>query len=280
MRVCLVLCLTMLSALAAGAQGGEKALSKLSTAYEARGWEAVGRLNIGRNGMCTGALIEADLVLTAGHCLYSQRTGNTVDPRSITFLAGWREGRAAATRKVRRAVIHPEYVYSGSRTNETVQHDLAILELESPIRLSTIQPFPVGKRPRKGADVGVVSYAKNRADTASIQKLCHVLARPSGTLILSCDVDFGASGAPVFADIDNAPRIVSVVSAMSEIRGRPVAFGTRLAKPLKLMREMLREGAVLNDGAPATVSAKRSKPVKAGKPRVLRGGSGGTFHKP
>ena len=36
------------------------ALTTLMTAYQAQGWEGVGRLNIGRTGMCTGALVAPD----------------------------------------------------------------------------------------------------------------------------------------------------------------------------------------------------------------------------
>ena len=280
MRFALAAILALFACLPVRAEedAGPSELTKLMTSYDARGWEAVGRLNIGWTGMCSGALIAPDLVLTAGHCLYSSKKGELVDPTTIEFLAGFRQGRASAKRRVRRAVIHPDYVYSGPETNETVPYDLAILELQSPIRLPHIQPFPVGKRPRKGDSVGVVSYARSRSDTASIQKVCHVLARPAGTIVLSCNVDFGASGAPVFAEIDGKPQIVSVISAMSTISGRPVAFGTRLYKPLETMKAMLASGATITNKAPSTVAAKRVKPNER---RVLRGGGGGAkFVKP
>ncbi len=246
-------------------------LTKLMTAYDARGWEGVGRLNIGFGGMCTGALIAPDLVLTAGHCLYSANTGDVIDPSLIEFHAGWRNGRASASRKIRRAVVHPDYEYVGPTAQDaSISVDLALLQLDSAIRLAHIQPFPTGKRPRKGAQVGVVSYARNRSDSPSIQEVCHVLARRQGTLVLSCDVDFGSSGAPIFAEVDGKPQIVSVVSAMGEVRGRPISLGTNLEKPLAQMMALLQTGNSL-----AARGTPNVKTVRPDGPRTMSGDKNG-----
>ena len=89
-------------------------LKSLQTGDDSRGWEAVGRLNLGERGFCTRALIADDLVLTAAHCLFDKETGARVEARDMKFLAGWRNGRAAAYRGVRQALAHPDYVYSGA----------------------------------------------------------------------------------------------------------------------------------------------------------------------
>ncbi|NOX74649.1 MAG: trypsin-like serine protease, partial [Alphaproteobacteria bacterium] len=68
----------------------------LNTADAARAWEAVGRVNLVGTGFCTGALIAPNLVLTAAHCMYDKRTGERVKTENVEFLAGWRDGRAAA----------------------------------------------------------------------------------------------------------------------------------------------------------------------------------------
>lgn len=238
MRALLTALALLLAAPAAIAQEATP-LRALITADDTKGWEAVGRIDIGRNGFCTGALIAPHLVLTAAHCLYDPTTGKPVAAAQIEFLAGWRNGRASAYRNVRRALPHPDFVYTGREGVSGVAFDVALLELDQPIRNSSITPFATDIRPRKGDEVGVVSYARERDTRPALQEVCHVLARPAGALVLSCDVDFGSSGAPVFVIQDGVARIVSVVSAKGEVGGRLVSLGTSLERPLAELQAML-----------------------------------------
>ncbi|MDT8857133.1 trypsin-like serine protease [Paracoccaceae bacterium Fryx2] len=237
MRLILLLILCLGLGLPGRAQ--ESPLRQLATGDDSRGWEGVGRLNLGRKGFCTGALIATDLVLTAAHCLFDKVTGARIDPSEIEFLAGWRNGRAAAYRGVRRAVAHPEYVYGGHEKLVRVAYDIALIQLDQPIRLPSITPFETDPRPAKGDEVGVVSYAQDRAEAPSLQEVCHVLGRQPGVLVLSCNVDFGSSGAPIFSVRDGVARVVSVVSAKAVVDGRQVALGTALEAPLEALRAEL-----------------------------------------
>lgn len=224
-------------------------LKRLDNGDDAKAWEAVGRLDINGKGFCTGALIAPKLVLTAAHCMFDTETGERIDQGHIEFLAGWRNGRAGAYRNVARVVVHPAYEYADMLSSDRVRNDLALLELEQPIRSTSIIPFKTAARPRTGDSVGVVSYALDRAEAPSLQEVCAVLARQDGVLVTSCSVDFGSSGAPIFIFEDGEAQIVSVVSAKAEVHGEQVSLGTALGQPLAELQAELVAGRAIYLGA-------------------------------
>ncbi|MCB6179137.1 trypsin-like serine protease [Rhodobacter sp. Har01] len=241
LTLALALCLPLGLALPAAAPvlAQDTGLIGMPTADDAKGWQGVGKLLLGDHGFCTAALIAPQIVLTAAHCLFDKDTGARTPDGEITFQAGWRNGRAEAYRGVRRSVAHPDYAHADDEDVARVAYDVALLELDQPILLPQLLPFSTARQPGSGDEVSVVSYAHDRSEIPSIEEGCAVLSSYHDAMVLSCDIDFGSSGAPVFLVRDGVARVVSVISAKAELDGKKVALAVPLDAPLAVLQAEL-----------------------------------------
>jgi hypothetical protein len=69
--------------------------------------------------------------------------------------------------------------------------------------------------------------------------------------VISCTVDFGASGAPILSFADGHARVVSVVSAKAEAMGRPVSLGADVEGPLEELMTLVQNDPSLLRAVPA-----------------------------
>ncbi len=205
---------------------------RMLAAHQQYDWRSVGRLNFG-DAFCTGALVLADVVVTAAHCVYANRTGAMRLPGRTHFVAGYRLRKHEGHRLAKEFTVHPLFALEDRATADSVATDLALIRLESP--LPGLEPFHVAAGIEAGDEVTIVSYGRDRPEIPSIQSPCAVSARSGAIAVLNCDVTYGVSGAPVFRRVDGAWRIVAVVSSMGKYKGRKQAFAVVLEDALGIL---------------------------------------------
>jgi hypothetical protein len=160
---------------------------------------------------CSGTLLEADLVLTAAHCVERGARASLE-----VYFAPSPELPSGAHRGIRRSVVHPEY----DRMRD--DHDLALVWLDAPVPVRPLSLSQAALEPSLlGHAARVVGFGHSAVGTASIQPEMR-----QGNVTISALTDttisyapspamtcVGDSGGPVFVDFGQGEELVGVTAS-------------------------------------------------------------------
>jgi protease YdgD len=174
-------------------------------------WRALGRVQHGLGGRCTGALIAPNLMLTAAHCLIARRTENLVQPGSLHVLLGYERGSQAAHAQVVSFRTGAGYrPGAGSPPGA----DWAILTLDRDIapREFTLPLMP--RLPAARTPLMLAGYQQDRPEMLLADTQCRAIGVTSaGMLLHDCAGTRGVSGGPLLAALPGGGWAVAGVAS-------------------------------------------------------------------
>ncbi len=222
-------------------------------------WSALGRLNTGGRGFCTGILIGPRLVLSRAHCLYNGTEGRWWAPGELHFVAGYQRDATVIHAGVAAYEVAPGFSGGGASLAEAAG-DWALVTLEAPIGLQAgwlaLQRLDPGARARLALGEGLAlqaGYRRGWAHSLTVKLGCLDRWQAGNGNDGPCANAPASPELPFLLFLDGAPRALAnpLLLARAEA-GRIAAPEFRdLARQSSTWGTTWGEGRAPNGGGPA-----------------------------
>jgi V8-like Glu-specific endopeptidase len=201
-------------------------------------WSAIGRVNVGGRGYCTGFLIGPRHVMTGAHCLYDFIEGRWRGANELHFVAGYQRDQFLIHSKVASYQVSSLFDVAERHDTRNIIHDWALLALEEPIgraagwlglmdlNSASLQTLISGNR-----QILQAGYRSGRAHAMTANPHCRVLRQfaEGRGLLHDCAVFHGDSGSPLLLIADNEVHVIAMEVQMVMFDDRNVGAAVSMA---------------------------------------------------
>jgi protease YdgD len=201
---------------------------------EAWPWQAIGRVNIVdyvQRRFCTGTLVGARLVLTAGHCLYNHRLGHWIKAENVHFMAGQARDAVVGQSVAAELIIPPDLDIAGgtdprlrSIRSELIALDWALIVLKEalpvkPVPVRAIAPQAFAQEAAAG-EVVRAGYGGFRQFLLSVNRGCAAAYsdRWARRMVSRCGFRRGESGSPLLLFRGEEAFVVGLATSASDAK--------------------------------------------------------------